>query len=238
MTNGVLILGCASSTIRQSPVRRKNIEIWALVPLMSIHPRVAPLITRWFDLHLHDTSKRHSAWWEWAIENQPMCFFQEAHRELKNSAAYPIEEMESRFGHYFTSSIAYMLALAMARGAKWIGLYGIDMACGGEYYYQRACCEYLIGLARGSGIKVEIPKGSALLHSPWLYGYDQRRPTTENERIIEEMACWRSEALALRERVPEHLRPKPMASVEEDVKGLQASSWRSRPIENTRIQAP
>jgi hypothetical protein len=224
MVDGVLILGCASSTIRQSPVKRKHTEIWALVPMFGLHPRVAPLISRWFDIHSHDTSNRHRGWWEWAVQHQPRCFLQEPHDDLKKSEAYPIEEMKSRFGPYFTSSISYMLALAIARGYRWIGLYGVDMASGSEYYHQRACCEYLIGLARGSGIQVEIPEGSALLRSPWLYGYDSGRPTTENERIIEEMACWRSEALALRQRVPENMRPRPLPGSEEEIESLQKSS--------------
>ena len=45
------------------------------------------------------------------------------------------------------------------------------MATGEEYAGQRPCCEYLIGWARGSGIRVTIPPQSNLLKSAGLYGY-------------------------------------------------------------------
>ena len=221
MVDGVLILGCATSTIHQSPMDRKHTEIWTVASLIDLHPNAAPYISRWFDLH-REPEEKHPNWWGWALENQPMCVLLEERKELKNSQAYPIDEMKTRFGSYFTSSLSYMLALAIARGAKWIGLYGADMVCGSEYYYQRACCEFLLGVARGSGIEVEIPNESALLKSPWLYGYDENRPATENERIIEEMAVWRAETLALRRLVPEEQRPKPPLDTRGFVEEIQS----------------
>ena len=178
-----------------------------MTSLIDQYPRAAQSVDLWFDMH-EKPEEKHPKWWIWALENQPRCMLLKQRDELVNSRAYPVDEIISRFGLYFTSSVSYMLALAIARGARWIGLYGIDMACGSEYYHQRACCEYLIGLAVGSGITVDIPKDSALLKSRWLYGYDEDRPTTENERLIEEMSIWRAEALALRRLVPEDQRPK------------------------------
>jgi hypothetical protein len=49
--------------------------------------------------------------------------------EVKNCTVYPIDEMEELFGPYFwTSSVAYMMALAITKGPEEIGLWGIDMA--------------------------------------------------------------------------------------------------------------
>ena len=42
-----------------------------------------------------------------------------------------------------------------------------------EYFYQRAGCEYLIGLARGMGVKVVIPHESALCKASYVYGYSE-----------------------------------------------------------------
>jgi hypothetical protein len=44
-----------------------------------------------------------------------------------------------------------------------VGIWGVDLHCESEYAYQRPNLEYLIGLARGRGMKVFIPPASALL---------------------------------------------------------------------------
>ena len=80
---------------------------------------------------------------------------------------------------------------------------GVDMAMETEYQHQRPCCEYLIGLARGTGIQVDVPETSSLLKSPWLYGYDAQQPETVDDQKQDELATWRCEALALREIVGE-----------------------------------
>src|SRR5204862_1461795 len=85
-----------------------------------------------------------------------------------------------------TSSIGYMLAMAIAEGrdadfkplnedaVSWIGLYGIDLASDTEYGEQRPNAEYFIGLGRGLGITVEIAEGSALLRADHVYGFETR----------------------------------------------------------------
>jgi hypothetical protein len=67
------------------------------------------------------------------------------------------EVSETIYGDYFNSSVGFMLALAIHEGAEEIAIYGVDMRADEEYGYQRPNCEYLIGLARGKGIKVHIP---------------------------------------------------------------------------------
>ena len=59
-----------------------------------------------------------------------------------------------------------------------IGLWGVNMAQHGiggksEYAAQRPSCEFWIGMARGRGIQVVIPRQSDLLHTSCLYGFDQ-----------------------------------------------------------------
>ena len=74
---------------------------------------------------------------------------------------------------YLESSIAYMMALAILEKVDRIGIWGVDLHCESEYVYQRPNLEYLIGLARGKGIKVFIPPQSALLShaNGKLYGF-------------------------------------------------------------------
>lgn len=81
---------------------------------------------------------------------------------LANAVAYPFDAVAADVGDYWCSSIAYMLALAIHEKAEEIGVYGVNMQAGDEYGYQKPNCEYLIGLARGRGIKVHIPDVSPL----------------------------------------------------------------------------
>lgn len=79
---------------------------------------------------------------------------------LRGCIPFPYDEVSKTVGDYWCSSIAYMLSLAIHEGAEEIGLYGIDMT--DDYGYQKPNCEYLIGFARGRGIKVHIPEQSPL----------------------------------------------------------------------------
>jgi hypothetical protein len=92
---------------------------------------------------------------------------------------YPFERVIECIGaDYFQSSVSYALSLAITEIADYedarydaddpgqssheIGLWGIDVHADEEWVYQRACIEYLVGLARGMGINVFIPESSAL----------------------------------------------------------------------------
>jgi len=75
---------------------------------------------------------------------------------------YPFEEVLESVGDYFNSSIAYMMALAVHEVAEEISIFGVDMKGDDEYGYQKPNMEYLIGFARGKGIKVNILEDSPL----------------------------------------------------------------------------
>jgi hypothetical protein len=77
--------------------------------------------------------------------------------------AYPFEKVIANTRDYFISSITYMLSHAISMNPTHLALYGIDLMPDEEWDYQRACVEYLLGVAEGRGIKVTIPDGSALL---------------------------------------------------------------------------
>ncbi len=92
--------------------------------------------------------------------------------DIAQSVRYPIEDVTALIGNatgkktpYLESSIAYMLALAILelKPGDRVAIFGVDLHCDSEYAYQRPNLEYLIGLARGRGIKVIIPPQSALL---------------------------------------------------------------------------
>lgn len=87
-------------------------------------------------------------------------YMQCAYQEIPNALGYPFGEVSQITGNYWNSSIGYMLAMAISQRPDEIAMYGVDMKADDEYGYQRPNCEYLIGLARGLGIKVTIPDAS------------------------------------------------------------------------------
>jgi len=80
---------------------------------------------------------------------------------------------------YFTNSLAYMIALVVyekqALGMPWeqIEFYGVHMAGGEEYAFERSCVEYWLGHAHAAGIRTVIPDDSDLMKSGYLYGYEE-----------------------------------------------------------------
>lgn len=116
--------------------------------------------------------------------------------EIPNHVVYPIDRMEAEFSAYFfTSSLALMLALAIseieqrraerrataAAGGKpedtdaddIIGLWGVDMAAGEEYGYQRPGCQFFVLEALRRGIAVYIPPESDLMRPMPIYGISE-----------------------------------------------------------------
>lgn len=102
---------------------------------------------------------------------------------------------------YFTSTIAFQLAYALdlidraveARaavlismgGTDWdihqrvrslygeytIGIFGVDLIVGTEYFAQKPCAEFWIGECDSRGIKLLLPPETALLKQQYRYGY-------------------------------------------------------------------
>lgn len=151
----VAIIGLSPSTHDQAPWGDPSWEKWGL-PWDSAWPQM----DRLFEMHdIRLLRSVHSKRPEWYIDRlKESCvpvYMQEAY--FPGATKYPFE-----IARYYNSSVAYAMALAIHEGAEEIGLWGVDMADGEEYTYQRPNMEYLIGLAEGKGVKVHIPKESHL----------------------------------------------------------------------------
>lgn len=75
---------------------------------------------------------------------------------------------------WFESSFAYMIALAISKNPQEIHIWGVRMAAEEEYWYQRENCSYLIGYARGKGIKVHIYNSTVCQYSRHFDKYPER----------------------------------------------------------------
>jgi hypothetical protein len=123
--------------------------------------------------------------WSWLKKDHgPLAVYMQDHdAEVPNSYRYPLDEVAGallpgfRQGvelvqrRYFTSTVAYALALAIFQGYERIMLYGIEMLSDTEYTYQRPCVLFWVGVALGSGIAVDFFSGDEIFDAP-LYGYD------------------------------------------------------------------
>lgn len=159
-------------------------ELWGMNSLWKALDR---RWTRWFEMHdgttlgsfYKEVAKFPAVQASLSEQHQFLAslsipiYFHEPIDDFSTSVAYPIDTVGETLGEpYFCSTVAYMMALAIHEGYKEIGLYGIDLAAESEWAYQRPNMEYVIGLARGRGIKVTIAQPSSLLAHPGVYGRD------------------------------------------------------------------
>lgn len=154
----VAVIGLSPSTRHLAPWNDPEWELWGL-PWDAEWAR----FTRHFEMHdlrllESEHSKRKAGYFD-RLRDCPVLYMQQA---WEHAQAYPFDAVARTSGYYWNSSIAYAMALAIHEGAEEIGVYGVDMKADDEYGYQKPNMEYLIGLARGKGIKVHIPDDSPL----------------------------------------------------------------------------
>jgi hypothetical protein len=103
-----------------------------------------------------------------------------AHPDVKRSLEFPLKEVFRKYGvMYFTNTISFMIAYAMYLGVDSIEFWGVNQAGAMEYLTERKGVEFWLGLAAGTGVRIEIKGNSPLLHDPLVYGYRK----TEGELI-------------------------------------------------------
>lgn len=152
----VAIVGLSPSTHSQAPFNDSDWEIWGL-PWDEGHWIHYDRLFEMHDIRLLENEHRPADYMERLQDLDVPLYMQEEYFE--GATRYPYE----RVPQYINSSIAYMMALAIAEGHEKIGIYGVDMKGDDEFGYQRPNIEYLIGLAEGMGIEVIIPEESPLL---------------------------------------------------------------------------
>ena len=175
----VAILGFTDHR-KLAPFHDPTFEVWGLNELYRYMD--IKLFTRWFEIHDRAYFEQHDPEHLKALAQLPIpVYMQTAHPDIPPAIPLPKAAIEAAAGKYMTSSIAWMLGLAImetvearARGEKGfekIHVYGVDMAQDTEYREQRPGCEYLIGLARGMGIEVYVPPTSDLMKAVGQYAF-------------------------------------------------------------------
>lgn len=108
---------------------------------------------------------------DWMKENVTHCHHG-FKTTFKEAEVIDFKKHIDKYGEYFTSTIAWMLAEAMELKPKEIAIYGVTMSHAEEYAHQKPACSYLIGWAKAQGIKVTA-KMSEIMSAPWIYGYEE-----------------------------------------------------------------
>lgn len=116
-----------------------------------------------FEMHDRSLWERRGPEYLEALRDSPVpVYMQRVEPDIPQSVAFPLDDAIALGGDYFNSSIAYMLALAALMGHD-VNVYGVDNHTDGEWWFERPCNEYWIGLLRGQGRRVWVHPDSSLL---------------------------------------------------------------------------
>ena len=158
--------------------------------------------THWFDLHpfhqmvfrqrgqrvvdaaevLAGAYLRPEGHLEWLRSRSFPVFLHEARPDWPHTQTFPRGELEAKFGRYFASTPAWMLAWMLEEGYQEIQIMGIHLATQWEYVQQRPNLEFLLGIALQRGVQIVIPNRSPLLKSKWVYAYETK-PDVPIDRV-------------------------------------------------------
>ena len=185
----VAIVGMSPTSCSLAPFDDMECEIWGMNESHAF--RWMKRATRWFQIHNTESWHRyiakrdvrgHAKW----LKKNPLdipIYMQYQTDEVPKSIGYPLHEVVAECFHnfrrgdkkvkYFTSTVAYMMGIAVLEKFERIEIYGIDMSDDTEYVKQKACGEWWIGFAMGRGIEIYTPDNCQLLYSS-LYGGNEQ----------------------------------------------------------------
>jgi len=180
----IAICGFSETSRDMANQEPPDVEIWGLNRCYTFLKR----LTRHFEVHgeAHWSGRnglRDKGYLDWLRGLTVPIICCDDLPDVPQAKRFPLAQISETYCQYFTSSIAFMLALAVyedylaaqrddAEGrVKDIRLYGVDMSSWGEYAYQKPCVEFWLGVAKGQGITLVIPSISPVLQAP-LYAHD------------------------------------------------------------------
>lgn len=175
----IALVGSAPSSVALAPYDDPTWEIWGCSGGAFPYAR---RVSAWFEAHhIGPGDPAQYAltpeYIQWLKALTVPVYMTRHYEEVPASVPYPVDAVVGEFGEYFrTSTIAWMMALAIQQKPTEIGLWGVDMAAREEYGYQRAGLHHFITIARMRGIPVTVPMQSDLLRPEPVYGYREPSP--------------------------------------------------------------
>ena len=174
----VAIVGGAPRSKKLAPYDDEEWEIWGLGVHLD-HPR----LTKIFEIHPDFSGYETEDYPQRLLATGiPLVVHENFPFRGEQIELYPFDQANELMP-MLTSSLAYMMAYAILKGATHINIYGVDMdVSDAEYFYQRPGMYAWIGYAKSQGIQVEIPESSLFKDKTYPYcGRKINLPYTENE---------------------------------------------------------
>lgn len=167
----IALVGSAPTSIALAPTGDPEWTIWGCSPGGRTYLQ---RLDAWFEIHRWSESDPEYVAWMKGL-TCPV-YLTERREDIPASLAYPRDEILAKYPglarSFFTSSLAWMLALAIEQQPEEIGLWGVDMAAGDEYGQQKPGCHFFMLEAEKRGIKVTVPPESDLLRPVAMYGFN------------------------------------------------------------------
>lgn len=164
----VAIVGSSPSVEDERISYGPDYEIWAASGLQISLPRC----DRWFEIgdHVEHRTLKDSRNFQRLRGRAALIYRVKPVLDKPESIPYPQEMVTKALKAYFTGSLSYMVALAIYEAFDRISLYGVQLSSS-ENHEEKANVEYLLGIAKGRGIKIELSNSSGLLKASQFYGY-------------------------------------------------------------------
>lgn len=171
----IAILGTAPQW-QSAPFNDPDYEIWGILGVAG----VAPKLDRLYELHdaaivrpMIDAPPHKDRYFERARSLGKNFITKDVFPETPEATRFDFDGKLKKYGPYFASSCAWLLADAIDQDPEEIAIYGVNMAHDSEYGYQKPSCTYMLGFAKAKGIRIIIPSSSELLVVPYQYGLEK-----------------------------------------------------------------
>lgn len=165
----IALIGSAPSSIYLAPYQTEW-KIWGCSPGALVIGKHAHA---WFEIHRYEPGQPwfSEGYCKFLEEFEGPVYMAEHVPSIKNCVVLPVEALVEKYGpHWFTSSLAWMFALAIEENPESIGLWGVDMAAHEEYYSQKLGLIRFAEIAVSQGIEVGTSPYSDLFTPHPLYG--------------------------------------------------------------------
>jgi hypothetical protein len=185
------VCGLASTTRHQAPFKDPEWDIWTMHMGGQILERVdllfEPHDPLFAGVETGPTGMNQQVWepeYTAFLKNVKIpVMMQDHYAEFPTSIKFPFMELVEQFGRFFSTSVAWMMAMGIRNGYERIDLYGVEMEHGTEYHNQGKSVVYFIGLAEGRGIEIGMPRACQLMKNRYLYGLETKQQDEVIQRI-------------------------------------------------------
>lgn len=164
MKEKLAIVGSHPGTRDLAPWDDENFDIWTINESATMKDTFVKRATGIFQMHprgVWDSPKNQNDphHGEWLKQNKTATIYMiEKYPDIPMAEKYPMDEIVEKYltnlnvmcgrkrRNFFTTTVAYMVALAAYKGYKQVDFYGVELQVESEYRYQRPGAMFWIGI--------------------------------------------------------------------------------------------